>query len=354
MFAELGDAKVIDQAITTLRKYLLNGRSSINKEVKPAARSLDRLVMQPVRRLLGKNKRLLISPDGPLNLVPFDALVDERGRYLVKNFEISYLTSGRDLLRLQNGIESRTSPIIMADPDFGDGPGPKFGDDTFNKLSRLNATVDEANQIKSQLREATVLMQAQATKAVLISVNRPSILHLATHGYFLSNEPSNLTEEQRIAVRTKIDQGQSIGVKLENPLLRSGLFFANANTKGEEGTLTALEVASLDLWGTRLVVLSACDTGVGEVKSGDGVYGLRRALVLAGSESQLMSLWPVSDQGTRDLMVGYYQSLKMNQGRSSGLRRVRLSLLAKSKRAHPYYWASFIQSGEWGTLDGKR
>ncbi len=140
-------------------------------------------------------------------------------------------------------------------------------------------------------------------------------------------------------------------------MLRSGLALAGANARrsGEDdGILTALEAAGLDLWGTKLVVLSACDTGVGEVKNGEGVYGLRRALVLAGAETQGMSLWPVSDEGTRDLMIGYYQGLQAGQGRGEALQHVQRQLLARPERRHPFYWASFIQSGEWANLDGQR
>ena len=122
----------------------------------------------------------------------------------------------------------------------------------------------------------------------------------------------------------------------------------------DDGVLTALEAAGLDLWGTKLVVLSACDTGVGEVLNGEGVQGLRRALVLAGSESQMMSLWPVSDRGTRDLMVEYYRALRSGAGRNEALRQIQLRMLRDPKRRHPFYWASFIQSGEWANLDGKR
>jgi CHAT domain-containing protein len=129
---------------------------------------------------------------------------------------------------------------------------------------------------------------------------------------------------------------------------------ANKQAKEEDGILTAEEVASLDLWGTKLVALSACDTGVGEIKTGDGVHGLRRALVLAGSESQVMSLWPVSDKGTRDLMIGYYKALESGKGRSAALREVQLQMLKRKDRQHPYYWASFIESGEWANLEGKR
>ncbi len=122
---------------------------------------------------------------------------------------------------------------------------------------------------------------------------------------------------------------------------------------GEDGILTAFEAANLDLWGTKLVVLSACETGIGEVKNGDGVYGLRRALVLAGAESQVMSLWQVSDRATRELMVEYYKRLQAGEGRAEALRQVQLGMLASEERSHPFYWASFIQSGEWKNMPDK-
>jgi CHAT domain-containing protein len=135
----------------------------------------------------------------------------------------------------------------------------------------------------------------------------------------------------------------------ENPLLRSGLALAGANLTGNSskvaGILTALEATGLDLWGTQLVVLSACETGVGDVHNGDGVYGLRRALVLAGSRTQVMSMWKVSDSATRDLMTGYYQRLLKGEGRSEAMRQEQLAML-KSTRNHPFYWAAFIISGE--------
>lgn len=140
-------------------------------------------------------------------------------------------------------------------------------------------------------------------------------------------------------------------------MLRSGIVLAGANLhlEGKDtGIVTALKTTALNLWGTKVVVLSACDTGVGEVKTGDGIYGLRRALVLAGSETQVVSLWPVSDNGTKDLMVNYYQRLEKGEGRADALRQVQLQFLKDPKYRHPFYWASFIQSGEWANLDGKR
>ena len=118
--------------------------------------------------------------------------------------------------------------------------------------------------------------------------------------------------------------------------------------------MTALEAANLDLWGTKLVTLSACDTAIGVVRNGEGVYGLRRAFFLAGAESLVMSLWPVSDLITRDLMAGYYSGLNQGLGRGVALRRLQLQMLHRSGRSHPFYWASFIHAGEWASLDGNR
>jgi CHAT domain-containing protein len=140
----------------------------------------------------------------------------------------------------------------------------------------------------------------------------------------------------------------------QNPLLRSGLALAGGNVAQGDGILTALEASGLDLWGTKLVTLSACDTGVGEIRNQEGVYGLRRALVLAGAETLVMSLWPVSDYIARDAMVGYYTRLRAGLGRGDALRQAKLAIRKHPARRHPYYWAGFIQSGEWAGLDGQR
>jgi CHAT domain-containing protein len=132
---------------------------------------------------------------------------------------------------------------------------------------------------------------------------------------------------------------------------------AGANRRSatdDDGILTALEASGLNLWGTKLVVLSACDTGVGEIRTGEGVYGLRRAFVLAGAESLVMSLWPASDYTTRKLMTEYYRNLKLGKGRGEALRDVQLSMLRRNPKLHPFYWANFIQSGEWANLQGQR
>ncbi len=126
-------------------------------------------------------------------------------------------------------------------------------------------------------------------------------------------------------------------------MLRSGLALAGARARPDATLVTALELTGLDLWGTQLVVLSACDTGRGEVQPGQGVYGLRRSLVVAGAETVVMSLWKVNDDSTRRLMESYYRNLLAGQGRASALREAMRSL--RESRPHPHHWAPFIALG---------
>jgi CHAT domain-containing protein/Tfp pilus assembly protein PilF len=357
-WVDLGEAAAIDEAVAEWRRALRDPRRS---DAQHLGRTLDAKIMQPVRMHLGRQRHLLISPDGELNLVPFAALVDEDNNYLVERFTITYLTSGRDLLRLQLPHEIRGQPVIVATPAFGEpalvttnrDPRPQV-DYSQVFFGPLPGAASEVRALKALLPNATVLTGEQATEAALRRVSGPRLLHVATHGFFLRDE-EDATDGDANAAGVSGTRLGKWARWVENPLLRSGLALAGANqgsSGDDDGVLTALEAAGLDLWGTRLVVLSACDTGLGDVKRGDGVYGLRRALVLAGAESQLISLWPVSDRSTRDLMVDYYKLLAQGDARGEAFRRTQLSMVRNVKRAHPYYWASFIQSGQWAKLVG--
>jgi CHAT domain-containing protein/Tfp pilus assembly protein PilF len=347
---DLGEAAALDRKIDAFRFALHDPRRA---DVETIARDLDRQIMQPIRAAAPAAARLLISPDGQLALVPFEALVDERGRYLVERYPVSYLSAGRDLLRMQIARSSGSDAVILADPLFGT-PAPsrprsssdQRGSQRDPRRSVTNGadlsgvyfapiagTRYEAESIQSLLPGVTVLTGAAATESAVKQVHAPRILHIATHGFFLQNP------------------------QIDNPLLRSGLALAGANGAAgakEDGILTALEAAQLDLWGTRLVTLSACDTGIGVVRNGDGVYGLRRSIFLAGAETLVMSLWPVSDGATREMMTAYYTGLTHGLGRGEALRQVQLAMLKRNSRRHPFYWASFIQAGEWASLDGRR
>jgi CHAT domain-containing protein/Tfp pilus assembly protein PilF len=376
---ELGDAEAIDTAIAALRKALRDPR---RVDVKRQARAVDAKAFQPLRPLLGGKGRLLISPDGALNLIPFPALVDERGRYAVERYSISYLSSGRDLLRLQVPRESRSGPLVVAAPDFGrrsqvevahsvgQEKGTSEGDvNVESTRSVINEfyfpplpyAAQEGEALRELLPGATLLTKDRATKLALTQTHGPKLLHIATHGFFLEDQELTSTGERGARgidddpVRA-LNQLEQRGARIESPLLRAGLALAGANEhkENDNGILTALEMTGLNLWGTKLATLSACDTGVGEVKNGDGVYGLRRALMLAGAETQVISLWAVSDKATRELMASYYRRLQEGQGRGEALRQSQLEMLKNVNRRRPYYWASFIQSGEWANLEGKR
>ena len=391
-WADLGDAAAINNDVAALRKVLISPRSTNAKQV---GQALFGKVVRPILPLLGNTSRLFLSPDGDLNLVPFGALVDDQGRYLVENYSITYLTSGRDLLRLKVHGNSKQGPVIFANPLFSQASditnqtavaeagerGRRSGDLRNARFRALPGTAEEARALASVLSGVKVWTGAQATEAALKQVAAPSMLHIATHGFFLPDQP--FAEVDSAAGLARLEPGAAAPTENrggENPLLRSGLALAGVNQHqsgpGEDGVLTALEAAGLDLWGTKLVVLSACETGLGEVKNGEGVYGLRRALVLAGSESQVMSLWQVSDAATRDLMAAYYQRLRSGEGRTEALRQVQLAMIhndapsttssaparpgvgpelrkQSEDRSHPFFWAAFIQSGDWRSVDAR-
>jgi CHAT domain-containing protein len=331
---DLGDLKAIDADIHTLRAALRRPASS---DVPALARALEARIMAPVRALLGNTRRVYLSPDGALNLVPFAALPDETGHPLIERYSFTYLTSGRDLLRLAAHLPAEQPPLILANPDFDAGATPGAG--RFPPLLHAEEEAAAASRVFPGA-PAPVLTFDQATKATLLKAHGPRLLHIGTHGFF---EP--------IACSTQADSSA-----LTNPLLQSGIALAGANACAsghDEGILTAFEAAGLDLYGTKLAVLSACQTGVGDAKAGDGVYGLRRALVLAGAETQVMSLWPIEGAATSTLLKAYYERLARGEGRSEAMRQVQLAMLHTPGKEHPYYWAPFIVSGDDRTLDDK-
>lgn len=363
-YVPLGDAATIDASVGKFRKAL---RDPLRTDVARLARDLDQKAFRPIRSLIGNAKHILLSPEGELSVIPFEALIDERRRYLVEEFQFTYLTSGRDLLRMGTSPQPSQPATIIANPAFSEAEditvasssvtpaGVKRNIAVARDLSEvrfvpLSGTQTEANAIQNLFPDAILLTGPNASVAVLSSLKAPDILHLATHGFFLEDVGTATGPGNRVV-------SGAGSTEIKNPLIRSGLALAGANYRmgrPDDGILTALEASGLNLWGTRLTVLSACDTGVGEIRVGEGVYGLRRAFTLAGTESLLMSLWPVSDLVTRELMVSYYKNLRAGAGRGAALRQVQLSMLKRPNRRHPFYWASFIHSGEWANLEGKR
>jgi CHAT domain-containing protein len=259
---DLGLPTEIDAALSAFREALRDpGRTDVRRR----ARAADRKIIEPFRALAGNATQLLLAPDSNLNLIPFEALLDEHGRYLVERYSIGYLTTGRDLLGMQVARASRAGPVVVANPFFGEPQALQSsaagahrsisagGDLSTVYFAPLAGAAEEARRIQALFPDSELLTGQQATKAALERLDAPSILYIATHGFFLGEGADSPGGTRSIRS----------GLKIENPLLRSGLALAGANLNngGDDGVLTALEASGLNLWGTKVVTLSACETG---------------------------------------------------------------------------------------------
>jgi CHAT domain-containing protein/Tfp pilus assembly protein PilF len=364
-WVSLGKAAPIDAAVDAVLAAL---QPDVHAEAtRTALQHLDALVVVPMRDQLTEVSHLILAPDGKLNLVPFEALIDAQGHYELERYLISYLSSGRDLLRLGAHRGPRSPAVIVAGPDYG--PLPPHSDPGTAAFLPLPDARAEAADLGKYFPTPPVT-DKQATKEALATLVGPAILHVATHGFYARDPgatgvpgsrgpfappPTASAPRAPRGMRVEIEDGMS---SLSSPtpasdpvesLDRAGLAMAGAN-QGAQGIVTAREIAGFDWWGTQLVVLSACESGIGAV-AGDGIYGMRRALVLAGAESQVVSLWNVNDASTRALMRDYYEGLARGAGRAEALRSAKLHLLHQPGYAHPYYWAAFIPAGDWRPLD---
>ena len=337
---DLGEAEPIDQMIADFRAGITRNvdydanRDMVKTNVLPvpseeesAGRALRAAVFDRLTMAFGGRKRLFVAPDGNLTRLAFEVLPTDDGRRLIDDYSISYLGCGRDVLRLQADSTSQPGgdPLVAADPDFdlrGDPKGASaettatrgrqsrdLGHDDLS-FDRLPGTREEGERVAQLLKVRPWLQEAVLEKR-LKQVRSPWILHLATHGFFLADQ---CRDPEAHSWTTSTDMGRFSGLRLENPLLRSGLALAGSNTwlkngqlppAAEDGLLTAEDVTGMDLLDTELVVLSACNTGLGEIRTGEGVFGLRRAFVLAGAKTLIMSLWKVPDEETRELMEDF-------------------------------------------------
>ncbi|MCU0685698.1 MAG: CHAT domain-containing protein, partial [Polyangiaceae bacterium] len=354
-WAELGEAAPLEDAVRVASAALARPAA----DTRTPLRDLDTRLLAPVRRVLGSlPKHLLVAPDADLHLVPFGALVDEGGHHLLERALVTQLGSGRDLLRLREQTAPRAGPLLVADPAFGPyGPAGSF--------RPLPATAAEAEAVHAVFPALVPQTGLRATKDVLARTHGPRFVLVATHG--LLGRTAALAPAAsggRAPAAASGGQGAKSGAALasalrspdgpdpEEALDQAALAFAGANAR-PDALLTARELAGVDLYGTKLVVLSACETGLGRIATGEGVYGLRRALTIAGAESQVTSLWRVDDGSTAQLMGSYFGALRDGVGRSQALRQAQLGLLKQERYRHPYYWAAFVASGDWRPLDGR-
>jgi tetratricopeptide (TPR) repeat protein len=369
---DLGDAEKIDAKIKSTLAAINHPDYSrdpetYSRQADTELSALYTLLLQPLEAALGSYTRLIVSPDGELNNVPFAALRTPDSHYLVEKFTLSYVASGRDLLRGKTGVDPATTLLLVANPAFDDGKVLQMAAASSEEAVRaadyrksfpsLPGTAEEARIIPPLVKGTQKVLEGkQATESAVRTTQSPKVLHLATHGFFLKDETLPLPD---LAFRSSISLPTNARI---SPMVRSGLALAGANhaqeiTTGDDGLLTALEVTSMNLYGTDLVVLSACETAAGDVKVGEGVYGLRRAFVLAGAKNLVMSLWQVGDQTTRTQMEEFYRAYGQGERPADALRRAQLQTLTnlreltatmKEPLAPVRLWAPFIvqQTGE--------
>jgi CHAT domain-containing protein/tetratricopeptide (TPR) repeat protein len=370
---ELGPADQIDSAI----HKALNASAEDNSDAQYLWGQVSKMVVAPLAPVLKGNTQWFISPDGELNRVPFAALPTpiNSNQLLGQAVQVRLLTTGRDLLHLQEDAKSSQPSIVFANPNFdrisrqrtviasemhNDQHRNRSADLVANRWPHLPASEREGEEI-STLLATQLITDDNATTTRLLQLRSPRVLHIASHGFFVA-DVENKPNDPLLALWDQSDMLQPF--RGEDPQLRSGLVLAGANQPDadpfDDGYLTAAEALILQLDGTELVVLSACSTGQGEIRTGEGVYGLQRSLAVAGARSTLLSLWKVDDGATAEFMSRLYTRLKAGEGRSDALvatqKEFREGLVRDPQSGliwdSPYYWAAWQLVGDWRPIKG--
>ncbi len=337
---QLGSPITLQEQIKTLSQLLHNPNSKnppqTFAQLQPyLAEAYSRLV-KPLGLSLSSANTLIVSPDGPLFLLPFELFWDGVG-ILLQRLAMRYIPSARDYVRIkQNPANQPLQPAAIFGRPLYDAAAPtsrKTGllDGLVKTLISegkrfvpLQYTFSEANKI-ADLLKVKPFVDDEANEINLLKVENPRVLHIASHGFVVTDP------------------------ELPNPLMRVGIALAGAqkslvpNSKSAYGILSGLRLANLKLSGTQLVVLSACDTGTGEAIAGEGIMGLSQAMLMAGAQRVVVSLWAVPDQQTADLMVAFYKGWLGGTDFAQALRQVKLELYRKG--IPPQTWAAFVISG---------
>jgi CHAT domain-containing protein/Flp pilus assembly protein TadD len=360
-FVRLGPANDIDGDVTALESIVVAPhvrgiqanaqlRSGGVGELNRRLRRLYQEVIAPLEDSLKGVNELLIVPDGKLTLVPIGAFIDGQGRYLLQTYTVSYLGSWRDLYGSRDSwgrdlSAKKTRPsVIVANPDFNqvlsisEAPAAVPGRSQFEPLPAAELEAKDVQRML-QVSPDRMLIGKTAREETVRLLGAPEILHFATHsvpnlGWKIPTPSYDLFEFPR-------------SLAMEDPLLQSVIVLAGGSrpqTGPEDGLLTGLEVASLRLSGTRLVVLSTCEAGQGTPVDGQGVLGLRAAFSIAGAKGLVMSLWPVNDKAGRLFMQYFYSHLEA--GPAEAVRLAQLDMVAKTDYKQPSYWAGYAYSGD--------
>jgi CHAT domain-containing protein len=385
----LGPASTIDDLVKQWQAEILKGAAvSTDGQMTSASyrtigTTLRRRIWDPLAAHLGGMDRVFIVPDGSINIVAFDALPTAQGKYLIESGPvIHYLSAERDvvasresapvgngLLAVGGAAFDNATPSRSIAPAAPSTTRSGCGSPQILHFDPLPGTRREAGEIAElwknntptgQDEESTVLNGRDATEdQVKRRAPGHRVLHLATHGFFLGNGCGPAIPATRSVGGLASTQPNRPRQDTEdNPLILSGLALAGANRRTatrvneDDGILTAEEVTALNLKGVEWAVLSACDTGLGELKAGEGVLGLRRAFQIAGAHTIIMSLWSVADQSTRNWMRALYEGrLERHLSTADAVHDASLRMLQSRRAAgqstHPFFWAAFVAAGDW-------
>jgi CHAT domain-containing protein/Tfp pilus assembly protein PilF len=354
VWISLGSAKTIEQNIKSYNTAMHSGR----KGEETILQTLYTELFDPIQKRLPKGiDTLIISPDAELNFLSFATLLDDQNKFLAERYTIKYVASGRDLLFGAKAKKENRHMVAVANPAFEEKPvvGGVHEANSFQlgmlitdqrdysglRLAPLVNTMQEAEFMREKSSawdmDGVIYTGAEATETQIKAVKSPYILHIATHGFFLPDTtPTN--QDRNLQLNDKMP------MVWHNPMQRSGLALAGAQLtldawkRGEipdtenDGILMAQEVSMMDLQNTWLVVLSACDTGVGEARAGEGVLGLRRGFIQAGAQNLMMTLWPVSDSWTVEMMKAFYERAMKTKDAPGALASVQREFLQKLRQ----------------------
>ncbi|MCZ8025819.1 MAG: CHAT domain-containing protein [Microcystis sp. LE19-10.1B] len=380
---DLGEAEPIDKLVKEFRESVENPRGlsvavfKKKEDISPKI-ELSKLIFDKIKPYL--TQELIICPDGELNCLPFEILPTDKGSYLMDEYRCNFLNVGRDILRFKAKIPAKvTYPLVIANPDYNlaspeNTPSTAENEEKFPfKPSLRNLATSRQGQIFNSLPGTEIegekiakilrvkpVTAAKALKPLVSKAQKaPYILHIATHGYFLGDITPELDTINQNFMLSSLSASErfQVGTR-QNPLLRSGLAFAGVNTmlnggklpeEAEDGLLTSLDVQSINLAGTELVVTSACETALGDLYTGETLIGLRRSFIQAGAKTVIISLWKVEDVATTILMqYFYYYLLKAKLSKAEALRKAKSSLqrLTIAKMRSQWLTEDAIKSAE--------
>jgi len=364
---------LFENGVDLENKYIKNYKNAIKYKVRDKYSYSQ--YWKPIAAKTNKYNLIYLSPDGIYNQISINSLYNnETKKYVLEEQNIQLLTNTKDLIALRNTDNSKYADAgksaLFGFPNYNKGLSNedetqqvKASDIADNvsldrglrgSLSRyirgnslvtaLPGTKEEVEKIDKLYKELTqdtpkMNLANEADELAVKQVENPKVLHIATHGFFLEDAESEVeSADDKYA---------------QNPLLKSGMILAGANSfitsgvdeeTGQDGILTAYEAMNLNLNATELVILSACETGLGDLKNGEGVYGLRRAFFVAGADAIIMSLWSVDDAATQELMTEFYKHWLAGKTKQEAF--LMAQNFTKEKYKDPFYWGAFVMVGE--------